>query len=399
MLIDTAKIKVKAGDGGDGCVSFRREKYIPKGGPDGGDGGKGGDVILVADHNLATLMDFRTQPEYKAQKGAPGSKRQSTGANGADLIIKVPVGTLVYELRDSSEILVADLATHAQSVLICRGGIGGKGNYAFKSSTNQTPREFTPGGQGEEKELKLEIKLIADVGLIGLPNSGKSTLINRLTSANAKVANYPFTTLSPNLGICKLENSEEIVIADIPGLIEGASEGKGLGDEFLRHVERTRLLVHIIDPFGIGDSGKLSFASEESGEECPFNNADFVVVTDPQKLVQSSWRAYTTIRKELANYSDELKEKKEMVVINKLDITEVSESFDKISKFFKEKGIDVLGISAVTGEGVEELKRALLRILPSVPKRRVFDPEPVVKTYNIANLPNRRMVFGSSGGE
>ncbi len=374
MLIDTAKIKVKAGKGGDGAVSFRREKYIPRGGPDGGDGGKGGDVVLVADHNMATLMDFRTQPFYNAEKGIPGSKRQSTGADGADLEIKVPVGTLVYELRpskeaegDPTEILVADLTEHGQNILICKGGTGGKGNYSFKSSVNQTPRQFLPGGEGEEKELKLEIKLIADVGLIGPPNAGKSTLVNQLTAANAKVANYPFTTLSPNLGICQLNSEETIVIADIPGLIEGASEGKGLGDEFLRHVERTRLLVHLIDPFG---------------EE------------DLEQLVKYAWDAYTTIRKELQEYSEELTQKEEIVVINKLDITEVAESFEQIKAEFANRGVKVLGISAVTGEGVVELKRELMRVLPTVPERKVFEPEPVVRTYTIGNLPNRRMVFG-----
>ena len=391
MLIDTAKIKIKAGNGGKGHVSFRREKYIPRGGPDGGDGGAGGDVYLVADHNLATLMDFRTQPFYNAQNGEEGSKRQSTGADGSDLTIKVPTGTLVYEIRtkggakngqekvasdaasSEEEILVGDMVEHGQSLLICKGGHGGKGNYAFKSSTNQAPRQFTPGGTGEEKELRLEVKLIADVGLIGMPNAGKSTLINQLTSANAKVANYPFTTLSPNLGVCPLNSGETIIIADIPGLIEGASEGKGLGDDFLRHVERTRLLVHIIDPFGEGN--------------------------DPEKLVETSWQAYATIRKELSDYNEELAQKKEVVIINKLDITEVAEKFGEIKAFFKEKGIEVLGISAVTGEGVEELKVALMRVLPSVPERKVFEPAPVVRTYNIGNLPNRRMVFGAPRAE
>jgi GTP-binding protein len=394
MLIDTAKIKVKAGKGGDGAVSFRREKFIAKGGPDGGDGGAGGDVYLVADHNLATLMDFRTQPFYKAQGGVSGSKRQSTGADGEDLNIKVPVGTLVYEFRilkneeeefpkisnnkgeEKEEILVADLTEHGQNILICKGGIGGKGNYAFKSSTNQTPRQFTPGGKGEEKELRLEIKLIADVGLVGMPNAGKSTLVNQLTSANAKVANYPFTTLSPNLGICNLNSGESIVIADIPGLIEGASEGKGLGDEFLRHVERTRLLVHMIDPFGEGNESE-----------------------DLEKLDEIAWNAYTTIRKELEDYSQELTQKKEIVVINKLDITEVAENFEKIRGRFAKEGIEVLGISAVTGEGIDVLKKVLMQILPTVPERKIFEPAPVVKTYTIENLPNRRMVFGAQRTE
>ncbi len=380
MLIDTAEIKLKAGNGGKGHVSFRRERFIAKGGPDGGDGGKGGHVYLVADHNLATLVDFRTRPFYNAVNGQEGGKKKMTGAGGDDLIIKVPAGTLVYELRSNEEqILVGDLVDDRQQLLICRGGTGGKGNDSFKSSTNQVPRQYTLGGEGEEKQIKLEIKIIADVGLVGVPNAGKSTLVNQLTASRAKVASYPFTTLSPNLGVCRLNSEESVVIADIPGLIEGASEGKGLGDEFLRHVERTRLLVHLIDPFGDGG-------------------------TD---LAENSIKACKTIRKELADYSEELAQKKEIIVINKIDITEVRESFEKIRQRFAQEGIEVLGISAVTGEGVSvgndglgsvegasNLREVLMRVLPTLPSQKVFDTEPVVKTYNLRNLPNRRMVFG-----
>lgn len=381
-LIDVAKIKVTAGDGGDGHVSFHRAKFVPQGGPDGGDGGSGGDVYLVADSNMATLMDFRAKPKYKAADGREGGRRQRHGESGEDLYIKVPVGTLVYENRPnhpSGEILVGDLVKGGQTLLICRGGRGGRGNARFKSSTNRAPRQYTEGTKGESKELRLEIKIIADVGLVGLPNAGKSTLINRLTSSRAKIGSYPFTTLSPNLGVWKLVPNSPIVVADIPGLIEGASKGKGLGDEFLRHVERTSLLVHVIDPFS-GLKG----------------NQEDVVLGSVEELAQSAWKAYTTIREELADYSEDLAEKKEIVVINKADITEISESLDAISAHFKKEGIEVLGISAATGEGIANLQEKVLRILPTLPETKVFQPEPVVKTYNIRNLPNRRMVFGAT---
>ncbi|MBD3365752.1 GTPase ObgE [candidate division WWE3 bacterium] len=395
MLIDKAKIQVKAGDGGDGHVSFKRAKFIPKGGPDGGDGGDGGDVYIVATHNMATLRDFRAKPLYEAGDGARGGKKKCSGKDGEDLEILVPVGTLVYEARrgedgkkgKDGELLVGDLVESGQSLLICRGGVGGKGNWRFRSSTNQAPRQFTKGTKGEEKELLLEIKMIADIGLVGLPNAGKSTLINQLTKSNAKTASYPFTTLSPNLGVLELPagglgkgSVNSVLIADIPGLIEGASKGKGLGDEFLRHVERTRLLVHVIDPFG-----GIDF---EKGAE--------TVIGAPEELATAAWDAYKTIRAELADYSKELAQKKEIVVINKLDITEVKESFEAIVEQFAAEGVDVLGISAVTGEGVEALQWRLAEVLPTLPERRVFTPEEVVKTYNLRTLPNRRVVFGGS---
>lgn len=386
MLVDTAKIKVKAGKGGDGAVSFRREKYVPRGGPDGGNGGKGGDVIFVANHNLATLMDFRSQPNYLAENGKPGSKRQSTGASGKNLVVEVPVGTLIYQVNNE-EILIADLDEDGKSVLICKGGAGGKGNTSFKSSTNQAPREFTPGKEGEEKFLKLEVKLIADVGLIGLPNAGKSTLINQLTKANAKVGNYPFTTLSPNLGICRLSGGNpeglEIVVADIPGLIEGASKGKGLGDDFLRHVERTRVLVHVVDPLGefLGDN---NFTQSDQSCCCKGNSCVYV---------ENSWKAYVTIRQELKDYGHDLAQKPEIVVINKMDITEVAECFEEIkAKFAKEK-VEVLGISAYIGLGVGELKQKLATVLSLIPKTKAFEPAEVVKKYDADSLPNKGLVF------
>lgn len=366
MFVDIAKIQVKAGNGGDGHVSFRREKNIAKGGPDGGDGGNGGNVVLLADNNLATLMDFRTRPFYEAQKGQPGGKKHMNGAAGEDLEIKVPVGTLVYEIREDEEILVGDLNTFGSKLLIAVGGSGGIGNSRFKSSTNQAPRQFIPGGDGEFKTLKLEIKLLADVGLIGLPNAGKSTLINQLTRAHAQVGSYPFTTLVPNLGVCVLADGQEIIIADIPGLIEGASQGKGLGDAFLRHVERTRILVHVIDGFSL--------------------EGDFV------SMALSS---YETIRNELAAYSSRLSEKREIVVLNKLDITEVQENFELISKAFKDRGVDILGISGVTGEGMVGLKQAMLNGLWEVPEVASFDVVTPTKVVTIDTLPNRRLVFGN----
>lgn len=381
MLIDVAKIKVKAGDGGDGHVSFRRAKFIPKGGPDGGDGGDGGDVYLVAEPNMVTLRDFRTKPSYGAGDGSEGGRRKRTGEDGADLYIKVPVGTLIYEILNGDEILVGDLVKGGQTLLICKGGVGGRGNVRFRSSTNQAPRQYTEGTKGEYKELRLEIKIIADVGLIGMPNAGKSTLVNQLTSSQAKTASYPFTTLSPNLGVLRINPDERIVIADIPGLIEGASKGKGLGDEFLRHVERTRLLVHVIDPFG--EEYGSAFSADSVGS----------VVGDVTELAENAWENYNVIRREISNYSEELIEKEEIVVINKMDITEVRESFDAIRELFEDNGLKVLDISAVTGEGIEELKSVLREVLPTLPERKVFVSDEVVRTYNIRNLPNRRIVF------
>jgi GTPase len=367
-MIDVAYIKVKGGKGGDGSVSFRREKYLAKGGPDGGDGGKGGDVYFLADNNLATLRDFKSKELFGATDGEAGSKKKMSGGNGADVYIKVPVGTLLYEIKNNREVIVCDLAEPGQLFLTAKGGKGGKGNHRFKSSTNQAPLQYTPGYPGEEKKMKLEIRLVADIGLIGMPNVGKSTLINKLTNSNAKVANYPFTTLDPNLGIYRLKSGEDIVIADIPGLIEGASEGKGLGDEFLRHVQRTRLLVHIIDiTDGIGEKDLAKHALDK----------------------------YKIIRGELESYGQGLAEKKEIVVINKVDLTEIKEAFLKIQAKFKTKKIPVFGMSAATGEGIVELMEEVEKMLRSIPKTSFSIAKPV-KLYNMSNLPNRRVVFGMS---
>ncbi len=366
MLVDVATIKVQAGNGGRGIVSFLREKGNARGGPNGGNGGNGGSVYLVADHNLATLIDFRSKAVYKAENGAPGQGKDMTGIDGEDIRIKVPTGTLVYELDNEEATLIGDLVEDGQELLVAKGGVGGRGNASFKSSTNQAPRQYTPGTPGEAKELKLEIKLIADIGLIGMPNAGKSTLLNHLTAAKAKVGSYPFTTLSPNLGVCRFVNGKEAVIADIPGLIEGASAGKGLGDEFLRHVERTRLLVHVVDPIPVE-------------EDVPF--------------AQLALHNYEVIRKELEDYSAALIDKPEVVVVNKLDITEVAEQFEDIKGSFAKKGLEVYGISAFTGRGVEELKLKLMDMLDKLPPAKPFRTAKVVKKIDIKDLPNRRMVF------
>lgn len=279
MFVDTAQVTIKAGKGGDGAVSFRHEIYVDKGGPDGGDGGKGGDVIFEATENLNTLLDFRYQPELKAEPGQAGSKAKRHGKSGQDLIVKVPMGTLVK--RDGK--IIADLTTHGQQQVIAHGGDGGFGNAHFKSSVRQTPRMAERGEQGESFEAELELKLLADVGLVGLPNAGKSTFLSVVSNARPEIANYAFTTLSPNLGVAKVDDGS-LLIADIPGLIEGASEGKGLGDQFLRHVERTAVLLHLVDVYS--------------------ND----VAAD-----------YQTIRNELANYSDELTNRPEVIVVTKID--------------------------------------------------------------------------------
>ncbi len=367
-MIDIAEIKIKAGNGGDGRVSFRREKFIPKGGPDGGDGGDGGSVYFIANENQATLIDFHTKPHFRADDGEMGGKKKMTGKSKEDLYIKVPIGTLLYEIRENDTVLIGDLVEADQKILAAKGGIGGKGNFRFRSSTNQTPMQYTPGILGAEKRIKMEVKLVADVGLMGVPNSGKSTLINYLTNANAKVGDYPFTTLSPNLGTYTLKDGHSIVLADIPGLIEGASKGKGLGIDFLRHIERTRMLVHLIDP--------MEFKED---------------------MVAGCLNVYKMIRDELKDYGANLIDKKEVIAINKIDLTEVKESLADIKAAFKKKNIEVFGISAASGEGVEELMSKVMTVLQDIPKIVVFNAEKPVKLYNLANMPNKRMVFNTSG--
>jgi len=378
-MIDTVNIKIKSGKGGDGRVSFLREKYKPKGGPDGGDGGKGGDVILQADENYHTLRDFRSKPNLEAQRGEGGKMSNMFGKNGEDIVIKIPVGTLVYELRAGEEVLVGDFNIHNQTMIVAKGGVGGKGNFRFRSSMNQTPTQFTYGGPSVIKELKLEIKLVADVGIIGLPNAGKSTLINQLTKAAAKIGNYPFTTLEPNLGIA-IVNNRRIAFADIPGLIEGASEGKGLGDEFLRHVERNKVLLHLIDPlFDAENSGLIDYSLDEN-------------------ISNNVLKNYEIIRNELKSFKSryvELDTKREIVVINKMDITEVRENQEKIKEVFSQMGIEVYFISAFTGEGVQEVLKKLAEIVENS-EEIVFERKKPVKIIHIEDLKNRRFVYNIS---
>jgi len=333
MLADHAIIHVKAGEGGDGCLSFRREKYIPKGGPDGGDGGKGGDVIAVSDHNVQTLLDFRGKHHWRAADGRPGQGSDRTGAGGEPVELRLPAGTLIYD-ADTDELLV-DLAP-GQRVVVARGGAGGLGNAHFKTATNQVPRQTTPGEPGQERSLRLELKLIADVGLIGKPNAGKSTLLAAVSHAHPKIADYPFTTLTAQLGIAELDVDRRLVIADIPGLIEGAAQGAGLGHEFLRHIERTRVLVHLI-------------------EAEPLDGADPV-------------ENYKAIRDELAAYSPALAEKREVVAVSKLDLyaddQHRAEVLRALADDLRRAGGDpVLGVSSATGQGLRDLLETCWRTL------------------------------------
>ena len=330
MLVDRAIIEVSGGKGGDGVVAFRREKYIPKGGPEGGDGGNGGSVFLIASPQVDTLLDMSSRYHWDAAAGEPGRGKNQYGASAADLHIRVPLGTLVYD--DQTGALLDDLDTDGKTLLVARGGKGGWGNTRFKSSTHQTPRTATPGQPGERRRLRLELKLIADVGLIGKPNAGKSTLLSRLSKARPKIADYPFTTLEPQLGIAELPGPRRLVLADIPGLIAGASRGAGLGHEFLRHIERTRILVHLLEP-------------EPMDGSSPIDN-------------------YQTIRRELRAYSQELIEKPQIVALNKLDLYGSEEDRrTAIEMIGSELGVEVYPISAATGAGCEELLERCWRML------------------------------------
>ena len=334
MLIDQAIIYVRAGKGGDGCVSFRREKFIPKGGPDGGDGGDGGDVVLIGDASESTLLGVTQYPHKRAQRGEQGRGKSMHGADGEDCEVRVPLGTLVVNEETGERI--ADISEDGQRVIVARGGEGGKGNEQFKSATHQTPREFTPGGDGEEWTLRLELKLIADVGLIGMPNAGKSTMLRAVSRATPKVADYPFTTLSPHLGIAELPGHRRLVFADIPGLIEGAAEGAGLGHDFLRHIERTTLLLHVIDLAPVDGSD-------------PVEN-------------------YRAIRRELDAYEGAiLSEKTELIALNKLDLVPESERETLLRKVISglKPGREtvILRLSGATGEGIPEMLDACWRVL------------------------------------
>ena len=322
-FVDEAKFFVKAGDGGNGCVSFRREKYVPKGGPNGGDGGKGGDVFLVADRNLRSLIDFRYRSHFKAESGLGGQGSDKHGRGGKDSIIRVPVGSVIKDAEPGT--VLADLIEPGQVFLAAEGGRGGLGNARFATSTNRAPRKATPGQPGEERWLVIELKLLADVGLIGLPNAGKSTLLSKLSAANPKIAAYPFTTLEPQLGVLHLKYSEPCIIADIPGLIEGAHQGVGLGHQFLRHIERTSILLHLID------------ASTEA--EQPLQD-------------------YQVLARELAAYKQELLDRTHLIVLNKIDLID-GERLAEVKELFAAVHLPVQVISAETGEGLESLKALL----------------------------------------
>ena len=324
-FVDQAKFYVKAGDGGKGCVSFRREKFVPRGGPDGGDGGRGGSVILESSSRLQSLIDFRFRSHFKAERGVHGKGKDMHGRKGKDCIMTVPVGSIIKD-SETGEV-IADLNEDGEQMIVAQGGKGGLGNPHFSSGTNRTPRIATSGTEGEEKWLLIELKLIADIGLVGLPNAGKSTLLSQLSAANPKVAPYPFTTLEPQLGVLHLKYRESCIIADIPGLIEGAHEGVGLGFTFLRHIERTRIILHVLD------------ASSEDVL------ADFQVVAN-----------------ELAAYNDELVERTTMVILNKSDIAE-EEEIEILQKSLKEKGLESAVISGLTGDGIEDLKERIEDLL------------------------------------
>jgi len=338
MFIDEAEIHVRAGKGGDGCMSFRREKFVDLGGPDGGTGGDGGDVILRATPSVETLLDFKGKHHWRARNGMPGQGSDCTGLCGNELVIDLPVGTMVHDA--GTGVLLKDLAEPGDRCCIARGGRGGRGNRSFATATQQAPREFESGVPGEERQLRLELKLIADVGLVGLPNAGKSTLLSRVTQARPKIAAYPFTTLRPQLGIAELGGGRRVVLADIPGLIEGAHTGAGLGDAFLRHIERTRVIVHVIDVCPPGDAPPVA--------------------------------AYHAIRAELREHSDTLAQKPELVAANKLDLTGGEEAARELADAI---GLPVIEISAATGQGIDRLMERIWTLLdrPVEQERREFD--------------------------
>ena len=334
MFIDEARILVKAGDGGNGCLAFRREKYVPHGGPSGGDGGRGGDLTLVSTEHRNTLLQFRFNPEHKAERGRHGEGSNRTGAEGRSLDVQVPVGTVVYD--ESTGERLYDFTQPGERFTVARGGKGGKGNARFATSTHQAPTEHEPGRPGDEKRLRLELKLLADVGLVGFPNAGKSTLISRISAARPKIADYPFTTLEPNLGVVQFDDFRSFVVADIPGLIEGAHLGHGLGIQFLRHIERTRLLAHLVD------------VSDSSGRD-PVDD-------------------FETVMQELASFSDDLVRKPMIIVATKMDAVQDADRVARLRTLAAERGLPYFEISSVTGQGIEALKFAMAeRVLAPVP--------------------------------
>ena len=332
-FIDEAKFWVKAGDGGNGCVSFRREKYVPKGGPNGGDGGRGGNVVIMASREKNSLMDFKYKSHFKAERGMHGQGKDMHGRKGKDLTVKVPVGSVIK--NSESDEVVLDLVEDGQEFIAARGGSGGYGNAHFASGANRTPRFATDGREGEERWLRIELKLIADVGLVGLPNAGKSSLLAELSAANPKIADYPFTTLEPQLGVLQFKQHPPYIIADIPGLIEGAHSGVGLGHSFLKHIERTSVILHVID------------MSEDD-----------------------HFKHYKVIESELERYRKELSDRVKMVVLNKKDLVD-PEMADEIVQDFETEGLEVIAISAMTGDGIEVLKKKLAEKLDTLLRKGI----------------------------
>ena len=369
MFIDVAEIGLKAGKGGDGAVAFRREKYEPAGGPYGGDGGDGGNIILQADEGIRTLMDFRYKRSYKAENGENGRTKKQFGKKGQDLILKVPVGTLVKDANTNK--VIVDIKKGDQTYVIAKGGKGGKGNAKFATSTRQAPRFAESGSSGEEKTVILELKLLADVGLVGFPNVGKSTILSIVSEARPKIANYHFTTLKPNLGVVKVDEEKSFVVADIPGLIEGAHEGAGLGHDFLRHIERTRVLVHVLDTSGL--EGR-----------------------DPIK-------DFYKINEELIRYNPKLSEKPQIIAANKMDLSESEEWLIKIKEEFEPKGYKIYPISAATREGISKLKFGIWEVLTKTAiQYETFDEEidftfeePVEKGIIVKKEDGKYIVEGS----
>jgi GTP-binding protein len=337
MFVDEVEIHVAAGHGGRGAMSFRREKFVPRGGPNGGDGGPGGNVYLVARANLNTLLNFRFHKEFEAERGGHGEGSNRTGKSGQHTTLEVPVGTQVFEKKDDEYTLIADMTTDGEEILIAQGGLGGMGNARFASSTNRAPRKTQPGLPGEEKDLRLQLKLLADVGLVGYPNAGKSTIISRISAAKPKIADYPFTTLTPNLGVVGLSGERSFVVADVPGLIEGAHEGHGLGHRFLSHLERTRVLVHVVD------------VSSASGRE-PVD--DFDVIT--RELAMFPGRDAS---------GERLQDKPVVVAANKIDALDEPERLERLRGHLQRAGIPLYPVSAVTGEGLPLLLEAVWKAL------------------------------------
>ena len=368
-MIDSAEIRIKPGNGGDGLASFRREKYIPKGGPWGGDGGKGGNIYIEVDPHVNTLSRLKYKKDFKAENGMPGMKKLMIGQNGQDLTISVPKGTMVFDIDGN---IVVDLKEDEQKFKLAEGGKEGLGNWHFKSSVNRTPLKATLGEKTEIKELHLELKVLADIGIIGLPSAGKSTLLNALTNANVKIAEYHFTTLEPNLGILNtskyLNNAPDLVLADIPGLIEGASQGKGLGFDFLKHIERTSVLIHVIDGYDTIENIVLN---------------------------------YKKIRNELGLWNKDILQKPELVAVNKIDLTEVKDQKSEIETALKGLNLSPIFISAAANINIEELVRETLRLKGVFDKKEKSKKEAEDKiiekpVYTITNLPNKRIVFKAS---